>query len=209
MVSSTLALLAFILAFTFNIAVNRFDDRRVAVLDEANAIGTTYLRAEFFEEPARERIKKLLREYVRVRVNGISDSDTSAQVVSQSESIQDKLWLEASVLARQHTNPICGLFISSLNEVIDLHAKRVTLSLHTRVPAPVWFTLLAVSGLAMVGLGYYCGLVGTRSWTEAGILIATFGVVMWLVADLDRPSAGLVRVDEQPMIELNKKLGPP
>ncbi|MBC8000600.1 MAG: hypothetical protein IAF58_21810, partial [Leptolyngbya sp.] len=84
-VASTLGLLAFMLGFTFNVALSRFDERRIAVLDDANDIGTTYLRADFLEQPQREQIKKLLREYVQVRVNGIATGTESNSPVIRSE----------------------------------------------------------------------------------------------------------------------------
>ncbi len=176
LVGATLGLLAFMLAFTFNIAMSRFDDRRTSILAEANAIGTTYLRADFLDEPARKHVKKLLREYLMVRVNGTSP-DRVAQAISKSESLQQELWSEATAAGRAHATPITGLFVSSLNEVIDMHAKRVTLGLHARVPQTVWTCLFIVTILSMLGVGYYCGLAGYRSWTESIVLVTTFSVV--------------------------------
>ncbi len=209
-VASILGLLAFMLAFTFNVALQRFDDRRAAVLTEANAIGTTYLRAEFFDEPRRGEIKKLLREYVQLRSQGISGRTTLQQVVSRSEAIQNQLWSTAAALGREHPNsPVTALFISSLNDVIDMHSKRITLGLHARVPFTVWLVLLVVSTLSMLSVGYYTGMAGNRSWAETIILVATFAVVMLLVADLDRPYEGAIRTNQQPMIDLARQLGPP
>ncbi|MBS1989912.1 MAG: DUF4239 domain-containing protein [Cyanobacteria bacterium SZAS LIN-3] len=209
-VASILGLLAFMLAFTFNVAVTRFDDRRAAVLQEANDIGTTYLRAEFFDEPQKEQIKKLLREYVQLRSHGLTSSKTAQEVIAKSVAIQNQLWPIAAQLARENkTSPTTALFISSLNDVIDMHSKRVTLGLHARVPASVWIVLLAVSVLSMLSVGYYCGITGNRSWAETMIMIATFALVILLVADLDRPYEGLIKTNQQPMIDLNKQLGPP
>ncbi len=208
-VGSILGLLAFMLAFTFNVALSRFDDRRVAVLTEANAIGTTYLRADFFDEPQQSEIKKLLREYVQIRREGIN-AGAAEQVISRSEALQDQLWKTAATAARQQTNStICPLFISSLNDVIDMHSKRVVLAFHARVPLSVWIVLFLVSTLSMLGVGYYCGMTGNRSRAENYILIATFSIVMLLVADLDRPYEGLIQTNQQAMLELHKKLGPP
>jgi hypothetical protein len=209
-VASILALLAFLLAFTFNLACNRFDDRRAAVLNEANAIGTTYLRADFFDDPEKGQIKKLLREYVQVRVGGTLSRPRVDLVISQSEALQDKLWSTAATLAREHQgSPICALFISSLNDVIDMHAKRITLGLYARVPLSVWIVLFVVSALSLAAVGFYCGMCGSRSWAEVFILITVFTLVMFLVADLDRPQEGFIKASQQPMIDLQQKLGQP
>ncbi|MFA7336884.1 MAG: hypothetical protein WC028_08840 [Candidatus Obscuribacterales bacterium] len=208
-VASILGLLAFMLGFTFNVAINRFDDRREAVLDEANAIGTTYLRADFLDSPTKEQARKLLREYVQLRANGVRQTTEFEQVVSRSEQLQSELWLSAAKLGKERATPISGLYISSLNEVIDMHAKRITLGLHSRVPLSVWLVLFAVSALAMASVGFYFGLAGNRSWVETIVLIVTFSLVMLLVADLDRPQEGLIRASQQPMLDLQKQLGPP
>lgn len=164
MVSGVLALLAFMLAFTFGVASSRFDERRLLVVDEANAIGTTYLRAEFLDEPVRANVKKLLREYVDVRLEIFAHPERVQVAIAQAESLQQRLWTEAVELGRKRPTPISALFIGSLNEVIDLQAKRVTAGLHTRVPAVVWCALLIISALAMAAVGYYSGRGGTRAW---------------------------------------------
>ena len=208
-VASILGLLAFLLGFTFNVAINRYDDRREAVLSEANAIGTTYLRTDFFDNQARDKARKILREYVQLRIDGILPTPEFQQVIKRSEELQTELWAGATQLAKEHPTPISGLYVSSLNEVIDMHSKRITLGLHSRVPLSVWLVLFAVSALAMLSVGFYFGLSGNRSWAETAVLIVTFALVMLLVADLDRPHEGLIKASQQPMIDLHKQLGPP
>jgi hypothetical protein len=94
MVGATLGLLAFMLAFTFGMAENRFEDRRQVVLSEANAIGTAYLRAAMLPEPMRTDSRNLLREYVDVRLEGTRPGKTE-QSISKSEELHERLWLEA------------------------------------------------------------------------------------------------------------------
>jgi hypothetical protein len=206
MVAATLGLLAFLLTFTFNIAASRFDDRRTAVLDEANAIGTTYLRADFLSQPGKDRVRKLLREYVSVRLRPVDQID---KILADSNTIQTELWAEASAASQESPTPICALFINSLNEVIDMHSKRVAVGLYARVPQIVWACLLAVTITSMTGVGYSCGLAGSRSWLATLVLLTAFGLVIILVADLDRPREGMIRTPQQPMIDLSKKLGQP
>ncbi len=207
-VASVLGLLAFMLGFTFNVALSRFDERRTAILDDANAIGTTYLRADFFDEPDRGQIKKLLREYVQVRVEGIVPERVD-QIMTKSQALQGQVWSIAAKLGRAQKNPITGLFISSLNDTIDMDAKRINIGIHARVPESVWLVLFAVAMLSMLGVGYYSGQSGSRSWAEIVLLVSTFALVTWLVADLDRPHEGFVRASQAPMEALQKQIGPP
>jgi hypothetical protein len=198
-VTSVLNLLAFMLGFTFNIAVSRFDDRRAAILGEAIAIDTTYSRADLFNEPHKGHFKKLLREYVQLRAHVILPDHVIAKTIAQSEAIHDELWSGATTLGREHqSSPVFALFISSLNQIVEMHAKRIALGLHSRVPLPVWMVLFAVSGLA-----------GGRSWVETFLLIVAFGLVMAVVIDLERPIKGLIKTGQHPMLDLAKKLGPP
>ena len=95
-IAATLGLLAFLLAFTFNIAAARFDERRLSVLNEANAIGTTYLRADFLGEPAKGRIKQLLREYVHWRATMPNSDNDVNQVMSRSEKLQSQMWSQST-----------------------------------------------------------------------------------------------------------------
>src|SRR5437899_3173260 len=125
MVGATLGLLAFILAFTFGLAAARFDARREVLLDEANAIGTTYLRAGLLAEPHRTEVRKLLREYVDVRLDA-ANTRNAEPALRRSEEIHGLLWAHATAVAEKKPESIVVLlFVESLNQLIDLHAKRV------------------------------------------------------------------------------------
>jgi hypothetical protein len=207
MVGSILALLAFMLAFTFSLAASRYDARRQTVLDEANAIGTTYLRARFLPEPQRSEVEKLLRQYVDVRLSAGTPSDpTMADFVSRSEQLQEALWSQATSLAAKNPTPITALFIQSLNEVIDLHAKRVLLGLRSRIPLEIWLGLILLAALGLSAMGYQAGLAAMkRSPAMLGLVLA-FASVLYLIADLDRPGEGSLRTSQEAMIDLQKSM---
>src|SRR5689334_3756400 len=133
-VAAELGLLAFLLAFTFGLAGARFEARRETLLDEANAIGTTYLRAGMLPEPQRTEAHKLLREYVDVRLAAVQDGKLE-NGTRRSTEIQDQLWNAAIVVAEKDARSIpIGLYIQSLNSVIDLHAKRMLVAFGSRIP---------------------------------------------------------------------------
>lgn len=205
MVGGTLGLLAFMLAFTFGLAASRFDDRRRVVLDEANAIGTTYLRAAMLSEPMRTKSRDLLREYVNVRLEATLAGRVD-EAVSKSEQLHEHLWSQAVAAAEGDRSPITGLFIQSLNEVIDLHAKRVMVGLRSRVPGAIWIALYLLAILAMAAMGYQEGLAGTRRSLAGFALVLAFSLVLILIVDLDRPGEGMLRVSQQSMIDLQKSM---
>jgi hypothetical protein len=208
MVGAMLGLLAFILAFTFGLAAARFDTRRQVLLDEANAIGTTYLRAGMLPEQG-EKIRALLRDYVGVRLNAVRPGN-AAEGIRQSENIQQQLWAEAETVGQKNPNSIVvGLFVQSLNEVIDLHAKRLHAGLRSRIPGAIWLGLFAVAALSLATMGYHAGLSGTRRSLAILAVAVTFSVVIELIADLDRPQEGVLRISQQALLDVQRSMNPP
>jgi len=206
MVGAILGLLAFMLAFTFSLAASRYDSRRMTILDESNAIGTAYLRARLLPDPERTEVARLLREYVDVRVRSV-DEGTVAEGIAQSEKLQDQLWAQATAAA--HKNPtsiMSGLFIQSLNEVIDLHAKRVMIGTRSRVPLSIWLGLFALGLIGMASMGYQAGLTATRRSPAMLLLATAFAGVLFLIVDLDRVQEGFLRIGQQSMLDLQKSM---
>jgi hypothetical protein len=194
------------LAFTFGLAATRFDARRMLVLEEANAIGTANLRAGLLPEPNRSEIRKLFREYVDVRLQAVNP-DATEQAVSKSSELHRALWSQASeVAALDNHSILTGIFVQSLNEVIDLHAKRVMFALHNRIPELVWLVLYFIAILSMTALGYQEGLSGSRRSLAVLALAFTFSAVMLLIADLDRPQEGMLRAGQRTMLDLRESL---
>jgi hypothetical protein len=205
MVGATLGLLAFMLAFTFGLAGSRFEDRRQVLLSESNAIGTTYLRAAMLPEPMRTETQNLLREYVDVRLEAVQSGKLD-QALTRSEELHNRLWSQAVAAAEKDRSPITGLFIQSLNEVIDLHAKRVMAGLRSRVPGVIWIVLYVLAILAMIMMGYHSGLAHSRRSIAVIALILGFSAVLYLIADLDRPGQGTLRVSQQAMLDLRRSM---
>ena len=206
-VGSLLALMAFLLAITMGMASDRFNARRGVVLAEANAVGTTYLRAGYLPEPAASESKNLLREYVPLRILTDDITDVRARI-ARSVEIQDKLWAITEALARTTPNSqVLALYIASLNEMIDLHQKRVIAGLYARVPETVIILLLLCSTLTLAMVGYNAGLTLRRSPLTAVVLVIVLGAVITLVIDLDRPREGFLKVSQQPLIYLQQQIG--
>ena len=208
MVGATLGLLAFILAFTFGLAAARFDARRQLLLDEANAIGTTYLRAGMLPERG-EEIRGLLRDYVRTRLEAVQ-SGKLEEGIRRSEDIQQKMWTQAEAVAAKNSNSIIvGLFDQSLNEMIDLHASRMQAGVRSRIPGAIWLGLFAVAALSLATMGYHAGLSGTRRSLAIVTVAVTFSVVIELIADLDRPQEGVLRVSQQALLDVQRSMNVP
>lgn len=201
MVGSILGLFAFVLAFTFGLAANFFEARRQAVLDESNAIGTTYLRAGLLPEPTRGASARLLREYVDVRVAMVQDGRLADGLV-RSDELHRKLWAQAVLAAEKQPSSITVQYVTSLNQVIDLHAVRVQVGVRNRIPVSIWVGLLGLGVVAMGAVGYQSGIAATRRSPAMFALALSFSAVLVMIADLDRPQHGLMTVGQQPMLDL-------
>jgi hypothetical protein len=200
-VSALLGLLAFMLAFTFSSSAGRYDARRELVLEEANAIGTAYLRADLLPEPQRGEIRRLLREYVDLRV-APPDRDQLAAAIARSEEIHSLLWAQLAAVTAPQSVVMVSLNVQALNAVIDLHTSRVTVVFEHRIPGTVWLTLAGVTLLSILTVGYYAGLMGRKRVTVAVPFVLAFCGVLALIADLDRVDASAIAVSQRAMLEL-------
>jgi hypothetical protein len=207
MVGATLGLLAFMLAFTFNGAASRHDVRKALVLEEANAIDKAWLRAGFLAEPDRSAARAELREYVAVRVDAANGKLSLPEAARRSEELHASLWAHAEAAGRAAPGSIpAGLFVSAVNEVIDVHAKRLTIGVRTRIPPTIWVTLYLLMTIGMFMMGTQIGLSGARHIGMELALALSFSTVLFVIADLDQPQAGLINVSQQAMIELGARM---
>ncbi len=204
-----LGLLALLLGFTFAMTVSRFEVRKQLVLDEANAIHTTFLRAQLLPQPQRQEVSQLLRQYVEVRLKfyqaGV-DPGRLREAERQAEQLHLLLWSYAAAIGEKDPRAVTtGLFLQSLNEVIDLYAKRLT-ALENHVPEIILVLLYSAALVANGLIGYGCGLGGRRNFyvtLTASMLIA---FVIWVIVDLDRPRRGLIKVGQERLLDLHHNL---
>lgn len=205
-VSSVMGLLALLIGFTFSMAVDRFDTRRERVLLEANAIGTTYFRAQLLDEPHRARMSRLLVDYTDTRI-ALADAGPGKRredLLASSNRQVTGLW--AATVAAWPT--IKGLdfsssFLESMNQLTEMDAARQA-SRHARVPGQVYLLLFVYQFVAAGVLGYV--LIGPRGRYTATCLLVLFGLSLVLVIDIDRPARGGIRETQGPMLMLRDSL---
>lgn len=201
---AVLGLLGLLLGFSFAMAVGRYDNRRSLVVQEANSIGTTWLRTDFLDEPARQQSRELLKQYTRLRLDGFKHSLDPASLSSdraQVAILHAKLWDLAGAAARRQSTPVVMGYVASLNETIDLDASRMAAS-RNHVPGAVWLMLVLVGGCGTWANGYSTGASGVRSVFTLWIFPLLIGVVITLIADIDSPHRGLIGMSQKPMEEL-------
>ena len=206
-VGATLGLLGFMLAFTFSITASRFDMKKQLLLEEVNSIGTTFLRAGFLPEPHCSEVRSLLRKYVDLRIVLAEHPENVNSIIEQSLSIQDEMWKHAETVASSDLKnaDIVSLFIESLNETIDLQTNRVTVALVYRIPDIIWFAIIGLMVISMYVVGYLFMKSHKSNFTIIMALSLAFSLVILMIITFDR-SDGKVKLNQQPMIELQKSL---
>lgn len=203
-VAAMLGLLGFILAFTYGVVGTRFDARRKVIVDEANIIGTTYLRAGLLEPQQCLQVRTLLRQYVDDRLEARRTHNVD-YLLQHAGTLHQQLWAEAQAAGRSHPESITvGLFIQAVNDTIDMHSTRILVSLQNRMPMILWATLLLVTVLSMIGVGYLCGLSRSRRSPSTIVLAVGFSALLYIVADMDRPGAGLIDVSAKALEDLRQ-----
>ncbi len=204
LLGALLALLGLMLAFSFGIVEARYQARKQLVLQEANAIGTTWLRAGLVSGPDGARLQALLRRYVASRTP-ISGEHYS-EALERSEELHAEMWTTATRIAHEDTRSVTWLIISSLNEVIDLHEERVATSLYYRLPRPILWTMVLVAALSLLVQGFSSGLGGFRSLVPTLALIVAIAVVMWLILELDEPWQRLAEINQQALVDVQETM---
>jgi len=208
---SMLGLLALLLAFTFSAALQRFEDRSQTVVAEANAIGTTYLRARLLPGEMRDEVQALLRQYLDVRIQegrvDATDPELYESLLHQAKLMEAQLWNHAVRAAELDKSVVTsGLFIQSLNELIDTSTTR-NAALNRQVPEIVLFLMIATIVLTTATLGYASGIAGHRVTLAAFVLLILIALVVYLIIDLDRPRRGVIQVSHESMLSLQQTIG--
>jgi prepilin signal peptidase PulO-like enzyme (type II secretory pathway) len=203
--AALLGVLALLLGFTMSMAVSRFEIRKQLVLEEADAIGTSSLRAQLLPAPAGPEILGLLRQYLNLRVQyGSAGSDLARlqQLNTQTAHLQTEIWNRTNAYAQQSPNPVTvGLLLQSLNQTFDLGEAR-WMAFQNHVPESVIYVNATVGLLSAMLVGYSFGMSGRRNIFSMCVLAVSITLVLAVIIDLDRPRSGFIRGSQQPMVDL-------
>jgi hypothetical protein len=203
-----LGLVALVLALGLTMAVGRYDARRTAVVDEANAIGTTYLRAQTLQEPQRSRSLELLRDYTDEAIEyseTVPGSSEQRAAIARAERIQRGLWrLAGEALAARPTDSAPRLYVETLNETIDMETVRIS-ALRNRVPDEVLAVAVLGAAIALAIVSLTLGLLG-RGMITALAASGFVAVLLFVSFDLDRPTRGIIEVSDAPLVALRASM---
>jgi hypothetical protein len=200
--TAAFTLLALLLAFSFSMALGRYDARRATVVREANDISTAFLRADVLDASTASFVRGNLMAYVAARIDyaqADADPQRRARADAFSSKAQAELWNLATHAARSDPHStMVPLFVAALNEVINVSTEeRAVLSAHIPDVVIVWLLLIALIASVMMGYGF--GREGNRAPIFKAVFAVMVALVFGLVLDLDRPQRGIVRVNLTPL----------
>jgi hypothetical protein len=206
--AALLGLVALVLAFGLALAVGRYEDRRASVVDEANAIGTTYLRAQTLAEPIRTQSLEFLVRYTDASIllsRSVPGTAEERLAIATGDKLQRELWaLAAKALTDAPVESAPRLYVESLNEMIDSQTARVA-ALNNRVPGAVLAVEVLGAAVALGLLAFYLAILGRGVLTvllAAGLITS----LLLVTFDLDRPTRGLIRVPATPLVDLRASM---
>jgi hypothetical protein len=196
-----LGLLAFTLSLTINIAQNRFELRRGLVVQEANAIEAAWLRSKLIADEKRAVITTSIEAYARVQLAYVSADtfDVEPKLIAQQEALQAQIWQAVETVDRAQPSTSTFALAAAVIEMFNA-AQTERFAFESRVPANMSWMLMGGSLLAIGAMGYHFGASGSRHLVLTSLLLVMWAGGMALIADLNRPRIGAIRVDPAPLV---------
>ncbi len=206
---ATLTLLALIIGFTFSMALSRYDQRKDYEEAEANAIGTEYLRADLLAAADAGRLRALLRDYAGARMEFYTtrDADALARLDARTARLQAELWSVVRGPATAAPTPVMALVLSGANDVLNAQGYTQA-AWSNRIPGAAWLLLFAIATCSVLLVGVRLREPG-RATGLLLILPIVIAVAFFLIADIDSPRRGLIRVGPEDLTSLAHSLGAP
>jgi hypothetical protein len=204
--TATLTLLGLIIGFTFSMAIARYDLRQTYEEAEANAIGTEFLRADLLPGKTAETVKGLLKEYLDQRILFYSkqDHETARQITQRTIALENAMWNELLPVARTQSTPTIALAISGMNDVINSQGYTQA-AWWNRIPTAAWWLMVAIAIGANMLVGF-----GARNFKRNVGLFMIFPIMIaisfFLIADIDSPRGGVIRIDPRNLIDLKNNI---
>ena len=205
-VVATLTLLALIIGFSFSMAISRYEQRKDYEEAEANAIGTEYVRADLLSAVDAATVRALLKDYLdqRILFYRTGDERELQQIIVRTAQLQTKLWSTVRAQATAQPTPVLALAVSGMNDVLNSQGYTQA-AWWNRIPVGAWILMAAVAICSNLLVGY-----GARRAQGGVIRLLVLPLVLciafFLIADIDSPRRGVIRVSPQNLTSLAESL---
>jgi len=203
---ATLTLLGLLIGFTFSMAISRYDQRKNYEEEEANAIGTEYVRADLLPEPTRAKVQGQLVQYLDLRIQRYEAHaiDDVSALAARTAQLQNEMWNETKVAAIATPNPVIATAVVGMNDVLNRQGYTQAARLN-RIPVSAWALMVVIALLANFLIGFTGKKPGN---TRLLIVPLAVAISFLLIADIDSPQGGMIRVQPQNLQILADSLRP-
>ncbi|WP_216842996.1 hypothetical protein [Granulicella sp. S190] len=203
--AATLTLLGLIIGFSFSMATGRYDQRKTYEEAEANAIGTEYVRADLLPASDAAQVRTLLRQYtdLRIRFYQTRDAGELRHIDADTARVQGQLWAAASRPAIEQPTPVDALAVTGMNDVLNSQGYTQA-AWWNRIPVAAWALMFAIAIFCNGLLGYGARQLEPKLFMVLPLVVA---VAFFLIADIDSPRGGVIRVHPQNLESLSGGLG--
>jgi hypothetical protein len=203
-ISSSLTMLALIIGFTFSMAVSRYDQRKNYEEEEANAIGTEYVRADLLPSPEAAKVKQLLTQYTdqRLLFYTVRDRQRLDAINTETTKLQNDMWATVQGVGKSQQTPTVALAVAGMNDVLNRQGYSQA-AWWNRIPTGAWALMVALAICCSVLIGYGTHQRGARLYVVMPFLVS---IAFFMIADIDSPRRGVIRVAPQNLISLSQSL---
>jgi hypothetical protein len=204
-------LLGLLIAFTFSGAVSRFDDRRHLIVEEANDIGTAYLRVDLLPSESQPAIREKFKQYVDSRLETyrkIPDMEAANTELKRSQQLQNDIWTMSAAASQNSQNTMAGmLLMPALNAMIDITTTR-TMSAQMHPPMPIFVMLVVMALASAVLAGFGMARAKSRNWLHRAAFALILALTVYVILDMEYPRLGFIRVDsfDQALVDVRNSM---
>jgi hypothetical protein len=207
--AAVFGLMGLLIAFTFSGAASRFDTRRTQLVEEANCIGTAWLRLDLLPAKAQPSLREKLRQYTDARLayfRKSPDPDAAKIELDRANLLQNEIWTQALDACRESAAPSTTLLlVPALNEMFDMAATR-TMGTKMHPPMIIYVTLGLLLLLSSLVAGYHMGEGKGRSWVHSAVFVVAIALAFYVILDFEFPRLGIIRIDsfDQVFVDLRQ-----
>lgn len=206
--SFILGLLSLILAFTFSVVIERYEERRHLTIKEANAISTAYVRSTLLPEVPGIKVNELFKEYIRLRVNFYEipfSSEESNKILIECEKLKDKMWKHLRIVSKKDPGALTSAYVYAFTEMFDVEAER-NFAINRSIPFTIYYLILIISCVAISSLYFDRGYNNEKVHWRPNLFIVVLSIMITFVYDMDHPRQGVLQIGQQAMLEVLQQI---
>lgn len=206
--SFILGLLSLILAFTFSVVIERYEERRHLTIKESAAIGTAFIRSSLLAEIPGIEVNKLFKEYVDLRVKLYDipfSSKEGREILQRCEKLKDKMWKHLKLVSKKDPGAITSAYIYAFTDMFDVEEER-NFAINRSIPFTIYYLILIIGCVAISSLYFDRGYNNEKVHWRPNLFIVVLSIMVTFVYDMDHPRQGVLQIGQEAMLEVQNEI---